>query len=107
MTERSSLQEPRKENGKATSDLHAKYLALVKDLENGCLSGKSTKHPAFAQIVALGKPAIPWLLAEIQEGAVHWTSAALAQITGGHPDGGLSNPSEIRKAWIKWGKVNH
>jgi hypothetical protein len=62
-------------------------------------------HPAYREIIAMGKPAIPLLLAELQR-APHFWFAALRALTGENPV-----PKEIAgqvkamaRAWIQWGK---
>ena len=62
-------------------------------------------HPAYREIIAMGEPAIPLLLAELQR-APHFWFAALRALAGENPA-----PKEIAgqvkamaRAWVQWGK---
>jgi hypothetical protein len=63
------------------------------------------RHPAYQAIIALGPPAVPFLLRELEREPDHWF-AALRTITGANPvpaenQGRLS---EMAAAWLAWGR---
>jgi hypothetical protein len=64
-------------------------------------------HPAYREIVAMGRAAVPFLLAELQRQPDHWF-IALHEITGADPvlKEGRGRPNEMVAAWVKWGKEN-
>lgn len=76
-------------------------------------------HPAYQQIIGMGKTAIPYILYELSElsdekpSYCYWFWA-LKSITGEDPvtgkkpilDDQKGNIKEMAKAWLKWGKHN-
>ncbi len=63
------------------------------------------EHPAYQEIIAMGKEAVPWILNELKESPNFWFYA-LYTITGEDP-----MPPEIHgkieemtQAWLEWGK---
>lgn len=69
-------------------------------------SAKKTKHPAYQKIIALGDPAVPLILRELQSRPAHWF-AALSAITG--ISFGKDKVSDVKRAtttWLNWGKQN-
>ena len=64
-------------------------------------------HPAYREIIAMGKPAIPWLLSELDEKPDHWF-VALTEITGADPIAAASRGriKEMAAAWLEWGRKN-
>ena len=63
-------------------------------------------HPAYRQIIALGDPAVPLLLAELERDP-DWWFAALKAITGADPVPAASRGklSEMARAWLEWGRA--
>jgi len=63
-------------------------------------------HPAYQQIIGMGKDAIPLLLEEMKERPDHW-DWALRAITGIDPvpREAWGKLGEIAAAWIHWGRV--
>lgn len=63
------------------------------------------EHPAYQQIIAMGPPAVPWLLQRLAERPDHWF-AALHQITGASPVPPESRGRfrEMTNAWLEWGR---
>ena len=61
-------------------------------------------HPAYQEIIALGRPVVPLLLRDLEVNRRHWF-AALRAITGANPvpseDAG-SFP-KMAEAWLRWG----
>jgi hypothetical protein len=65
-----------------------------------------TNHPAFQQIIALGKEVVPFLLHDLQAQPSLWVWA-LPEITGENPVP-ASDAGNIRKmsdAWVQWGRA--
>jgi hypothetical protein len=62
-------------------------------------------HPAFLEIVNLGDPVVPFMLADLEERPRLWVWA-LPQITGADPvpaeDRG--NIAKMSAAWVRWGR---
>jgi len=64
-------------------------------------------HPAYYQIIGMGRVALPWILRELQQGGGHWF-LALGAISRQNP----VNPQDrgkVRKmteAWLQWGREN-
>lgn len=62
-------------------------------------------HPAYQHIIDMGKPAVPFLLAELERELGHWFWA-LQAITGVDPIP-VEDAGDIRKmadAWLEWGR---
>lgn len=62
-------------------------------------------HPAYRAIIAMGRPAVPWILDRLAKKPDHWF-AALNTITGANPvrpeqEGKLET---MTKAWLQWAK---
>jgi hypothetical protein len=77
--------------------------------ETGHLSS-STKiiaHPAFQQIIALGREVVPVMLRDLEERPRLWVWA-LPAITGANPvpASDRGNIAKMSEAWLKWGKAN-
>lgn len=89
----------------------AKFQTLVAEWKSG--RGHSSKtielvsHPAYQQIIGMGKPAIPLLLEEMKARPSHW-SWALSAITREDPVPRSSRGKlkEVVEHWLKWG-VEH
>lgn len=64
---------------------------------------KMALHPAYQQIIGMGKPAVPLLLTELKQRPDHWLWA-LHAITGEDPASPEANFGEAVQAWIEWGK---
>jgi hypothetical protein len=64
-------------------------------------------HPAYRQIVALGRPALPLILQNLSEEPDHWF-LALAEITGADPVPADSrgNIQAMTRAWLAWGRAH-
>lgn len=61
-------------------------------------------HPAYQQIIGMGRTAIPYILEELAERGGHWFWA-LRAITGENPVDG-SDQGDVEKmklAWLQWG----
>jgi hypothetical protein len=62
-------------------------------------------HPAYQQIIGMGRNAIPLILAEMKERPGHWFWA-LKSITGEDPvlPEQRGRIKEMTEAWINWGR---
>jgi hypothetical protein len=72
------------------------------------LSKKFT-NPAYVRIMAMGKPALPLILSELQKNSGHWFYA-LKYIAGKDvaAESNAQSFEEARAAWLEWGyKNNH
>lgn len=65
-----------------------------------------TKHPAYQRIIAMGEPAVPWLLQRLAE-KPDPRFVALNAITGARPVPPESRGRirEITQAWLGWGRL--
>jgi hypothetical protein len=66
--------------------------------------GKKALHPAYQEIIGMGKAAVPHLLAELRREPDDWFWA-LHAITGAKPvpPEGQGNLKEMTAAWLQWG----
>jgi hypothetical protein len=92
-----------------TSDDHInRFQALAqqwkKDTAHLSNIGKKALHPAYQEIIGMGKSAIPLLLAELRREPDDWFWA-LHAITGAQPVPAESrgNLKAMADAWLKWG----
>ena len=78
-----------------------------RDRPRGVDVGQMTQHPAYQRIIAMGKPAVPWLLQRLAEKPNHWF-VALNAITGARPVPPESRGriKEMAQAWLDWGRQN-
>ena len=63
-------------------------------------------HPVYLQLVALGEPVIPLILAELErESSVSWFTV-LAAITGENPvpSAVAGRVDAMARAWLDWGR---
>lgn len=63
------------------------------------------KHPAYRAIIAMGEPAIPLILEDLDRSGGHWFQA-LREITKANPVPASSRGKvgDVRKAWLNWGR---
>src|SRR5262245_44256352 len=68
-------------------------------------STRLTDHPAYHEIIALGRRAVPWLLAELGREPDHWFRA-LKQLTGADPvpPEHRGNIDAMANDWVAWGR---
>jgi hypothetical protein len=69
-------------------------------------AARMAKHPAYQEIIQMGEPAIPLLLAELPRDPDFWF-AALRTLTGENPapPESAGNLREMARAWIEWGRA--
>jgi hypothetical protein len=93
-----------------TDQLQARFDDLKQQWKQGTkwlsCSHAITTHPAYQEIAAMGKDALPLILRDLEEnGPDHWFEA-LSQITGAHPilekDWGYMD--KMSEAWLDWAK---
>jgi hypothetical protein len=84
-------------------------LAAVWRAETAYLSSLTdmTAHPAYREIVGMGREVVPLLLQDLEKEPDHWFTA-LSEITGANPvppeDAG--NLDRMAAAWLRWGHEN-
>jgi hypothetical protein len=66
----------------------------------------SLSHPAYREIIAMGEPAIPFILSELER-EPDWWFAALKQITGVDPvpPAIRGQIQEMARYWLQWGRA--
>ncbi len=69
---------------------------------------KITGHPAYLELIALGRAALPLLFRDLEQSQDGHLSRALAAITGAHPvpDEARGKIREIAEAWLRWAREN-
>lgn len=89
--------------------LETRFCALVKqwkkETETDSSITRMIGHPAYQEIIRMGEPVVPLLLAEIEHEADFWF-VALQKITGADPvpKASAGKIEEMAKAWIDWGR---
>ncbi len=75
-----------------------------RDRPRGTDIEQMTKHSAYQRIIAIGEPAVPWLLQRLAQKPDHWF-VALNTITGARPVPPESRGriKEMIQAWLDWG----
>jgi hypothetical protein len=68
-------------------------------------SAQMAKHPAYQEIIGMGPPIVPLLLAELQRKPDFWF-AALREITRENPvpPESAGKIKEMARAWVEWGR---
>jgi len=100
---------PPKQVGKFGESSEQKFHRLASTWRaETALTSSSTElmaHPACQEIIAMGTPAIPLVLRELENRTGHW-HRVLRQITGADPVS-AEDRGDIEKAravWLRWGK---
>ena len=89
----------------ATTPDKAAFNTLADEWEHNRSPGADiqqlTEHPAYQRIIAMGQPAVPWLLQRLAEKPGHWF-VALSAITGARPVPPESRGriKEMTQAWL-------
>jgi hypothetical protein len=67
-------------------------------------SAEMADHPAYREIIAMGEPAVPLILAELETRPDFWFEA-LRQITGADPvpPAARGDVRAMAEAWLEWG----
>ena len=75
--------------------------------ETGGLSSPSqiASHPAYQQIISMGRPVLPLILADLEARGGQWY-LALRAITGASPvpPEASGRARLVRDAWLQWGR---
>ena len=75
------------------------------DRPRGADIAQMTAHPAYQRIIAMGDPAVPWILDRMEAKPDHWF-VALHAITGASP-AAPENRGRLKAMtadWLKWGQ---
>lgn len=106
-----SSDDENQDDGDNNDDLKQRFTKLAaewkKNRRPAASIVKMADHPAYKEIVSLGKPAVPLLLAELEREPDHWF-LALHSLTGASPvpEESRGRLNEMAAAWIRWGKEN-
>ena len=69
-------------------------------------ASQKAMHPAYLQIIAMGKPVIPLILKELSQNGGHWYIALESLNDGASPvsreDSG--NIRRMKQTWLDWGR---
>jgi hypothetical protein len=98
-------------SAEATVEVQTRFRELVAQWKQDSLFMSSTTDmvalPSYQEIIGMGAPAIPLLLAELQREPNHWFAALMA-LTGANPvppeDRGRLD--RMTTAWLRWGREN-
>ena len=92
-------------------EAHCEFKKLADKWKNETLALSSTKaiamHPAYQRIMGMGKPALPFILADLQQHEDQWFWA-LFYIADENPVPPESRGKvhEMANAWLDWGRKN-
>jgi hypothetical protein len=67
---------------------------------------KQFAHPAYVRIIAMGMPAIPLVLREMQRTQDNWFYA-LRFMAGEDAAAGMEDFEDAKSAWLEWGYRNN
>lgn len=93
--------------GEASEGLRRRFHQLAGEWKQATLlisSGtEMLLHPAYQQIIGMGRDAVPLLVAELRRDPDHWFWA-LKSITGEEPvaEADRGNLARMTEAWLKW-----
>jgi hypothetical protein len=92
-----------------TVEARFRRLAAAWEQATGHLSSMTaaSNHPAYQEIIHLGREVIPHLLRDLEDNETHWF-IALRQITGINPipPSAAGNVPKMIEAWLQWAKDN-
>ncbi|MFB8798726.1 MAG: hypothetical protein U7126_31880 [Microcoleus sp.] len=86
-----------------------RFYALASDWEKEVAGLSSTaqmsQHPAYLEIINMGRKIVPLLLSELKRNPLYWLSA-LSAITGENPikPEQRGRVKQMASAWIDWGR---
>jgi hypothetical protein len=66
---------------------------------------EASRHPAYQEIIRMGKDVLPYVLRDLEATHRHWF-IALKQITGANPipPADAGNVRKMADAWLRWAK---
>lgn len=91
------------------SDAEPRFNELLKQWKSANRSKSLVRdlamHPAYQQIIGLGKDALPYILRELKRELDHWFWA-LEAISGENPvpKSSLGDMEEMARIWLDWGR---
>jgi len=94
----------------ASPTLAARFEALAAEWKAAVALTSSSSamvaHPAYQAVIALGPPAVPLLLRELEREPAHWFEA-LKAITGEDPvpPADWGHVRVMAAAWLAWGRT--
>lgn len=103
-----AMRAPSPESASVDSGLEQRFLELAgrwrEETDFHSFLADKLAHPAYREIIAMGEPAVPWILRELRAGRGHWIEA-LEQITGevATAEPGCADRRETELAWLRWG----
>lgn len=89
--------------------IEQRFKKLVEEWKSSRRPSSSAKtlaeHPAYLEIISMGKVAIPLILKELESNPDHWF-VALYKLTGESPvpEKSRGKIKEMAKVWVSWGK---
>ena len=96
---------------KPSTDIEKEFQELARkwkrEVGHLSVSSQIAAHPAYRSIIAMGEPAIPLILKDLQAQPDHWFEALVA-ISDESPDIPEHHKGDliaISKAWVEWGKM--
>ncbi len=94
----------------ASRELQAEFHALVDQWQTETSFhsslGEIFTNQAYQRIMAMGRDALPLILAELRRKPGHWFYA-LEKIAGRDMAEGAKTFAEARTAWLRWGRDNN
>lgn len=84
---------------------HRLLRAWERDTEFASSAHVVLDHPAYRAMTAMGRSALPLILADLRQHRRPW-AFALERITGENPvpEADRAWPARVRAAWLEWGK---
>ena len=75
------------------------------DTVNSSFAAEMAEHPAYREIVDMGKPAVPYIMAELDRKPGHWF-IALEHIMEEDPVQAKERGKVLKmtEAWLRWGR---
>jgi hypothetical protein len=97
------------QNGSPPESLEERFRKLKTEWEDATQYHSSTRvitgHPAYREIITLGKDVVPLLLRDMEETHNHWF-CALREITGAQPipESAAGNIPRMVQIWLAWAR---
>ncbi len=100
---------PSKKVNPVSEEIQEKFTKLskqwIQDVEGMSSTVEMTKHPAYQEIINMGKAAIPLMLKDLSQNPLYWLTA-LRQITQENPVSPehKGKIKQMAEDWLNWGK---